>query len=215
MNAPPGPGRPKDDTLVERRRAAILRHAIHHFARAGYAKADLDAIAADVGCAKGTLYRYFQHKQDLFQNAVDAVMHGLLEATSRETREDPVEQLEDGVRAYLRYFDEHPEYVELLILERAEFRDRRKPTYFEHRDANAGRWRERLSQMMDSGRLRRMPPERALDVIGNLLYGTIFTNYFAGRTGSLELQVEDVLDVLFHGLLSPHAAERRRDPEGG
>jgi len=33
--------------------------------------------------------------------------------------------------------------VELLILERAEFRDRKKPTYFEHRDAHVHRWRSR------------------------------------------------------------------------
>jgi AcrR family transcriptional regulator len=200
------PGRPKDEALAARRRGEILDQAVRHFARSGYANADLDAVAADVGCAKGTLYRYFPSKEALFHAAVDSVMQGLLAATSSSASRDPLGQLEDAVRAYLKYFDAHPEYVELLIQERAEFRDRKKPTYFEHRDANRGRWKRRLRELMDDGRIRRMPPERALDVIGNLLYGTIFTNYFAGRRGSHEGQVADILTVLFHGLRLPEKA---------
>ena len=198
------------DDPAERRRAQILHHAIRHFARSGYAGADLDAIAADVGCAKGTLYRYFEHKQHLFQCAVDAVMQGLIDATSTPPRDDPIEWLEDGLRAYLAYFDEHHEYVELLMLERAEFRDRAKPSYFEHRAANAERWIGCFQALMDEGRIRRMRPETALAVIGNLLYGTIFTNYFAGRSGRVELTAEGLIDVLFHGLLGADSGRRRQ-----
>jgi AcrR family transcriptional regulator len=208
--APQPPNPP--EALAERRRAEILHHAIRHFARSGYAKADLDAVAADVGCAKGTLYRYFQNKQDLFQSAVDHVMRGLLEATSTPEREDPIDQLEDGVRAYLAYFEAHPEYVELLMLERAEFRDRPKPSYFEHRAANAERWIGRLQELIDKGRIRQMRPEAALAVIGNLLYGTIFTNYFAVRSERFELTAGDLIDVLLHGLLDADAAQRRGRP---
>jgi len=204
-----GRGRPRDEGLAARRRAEILRHAIRHFARDGYAGADLDAIAADAGCSKGTLYRYFASKEALFHSGVDTVMQGLLEATAPVEGEDPVAAIEDGVRAYLAYFDKHPEYVEMLILERAVFRDRKKPTYFEYRDANAHRWQERFEALIDAGRFRAVPPERILDVLGNLVYGTAFTNYFAGRRSSLDQQVEDILDVLFHGLLAPEKPDRR------
>ena len=44
------------------------------------------------------------------------------------------------------------------------------------------------------------------DVLCDLLYGTRFTNYFAGRRKPLAQQVADVTDVLFHGLLTPHEA---------
>src|SRR5918993_1105683 len=77
-------------------------------------------------------------------------------------------------RSCLAYFDAHPQYVELLIQERAVFPGREKATYFEHKDANRGRWLLRFQEMMNHGTLRQMPAERALDVIGDLLYGTIF-----------------------------------------
>lgn len=210
----PQPGRPKDAALAARRRDEILRHAIVHFARHGYACADLDAIAADIGCAKGTLYNYFRTKADLFQRSVDLVMHGLLDATNASDSDDPLQQIEDAVRAYLAYFDAHPEYIELLIQERAAFRDRVKPTYFEHREANRERWRPRLRSLMNQGRLRQMPPDRLLDVVGDLLYGTIFTNHFAARRKTLEQQASDVLDVILVGLLTPEEAARRRSKQG-
>ena len=198
-------GRPKDETLAARRRTEILRHAIAHFSRFGFSNADLDAIAADVGCAKGTIYRYFENKEDLFHRAVHLVMDELLAATLASPSDEPLEQLEHAIRLYLTYFDAHPEYVELLIQERAVFPAREKATYFEHRDANRGRWAPRVEELIARGTLRRVPVERVLDVIGDLLYGTIFTNYFAGRRKTLEQQVADVTDVLFHGLLTPEA----------
>ena len=207
-------GRPKDEGLAARRRTEILRHAIAHFSRSGFSNADLDAIAADVGCAKGTIYRYFENKEDLFHRAVQLVMEELLAATLAAPSDEPLEQLEHAIRSYLAYFDAHPEYVELLIQERAVFPAREKATYFEHRDANRGRWTPRVEQMMAKGELRRMPADRVLDVIGDLLYGTIFTNYFAGRRKTLERQVADVTDVLFHGLLTPQEAPGRAGKTG-
>jgi AcrR family transcriptional regulator len=206
----PGPGRPKDDALAARRREEILRHAIRHFARDGYSDADLDAVAADVGCAKGTLYRYFENKADLFRQAVDLVMRELLAATSASDSDDPLELIEHAIRAYLAYFDAHPEYVELLIQERAAFRDREKPTYFAYCESGTQRWTPRHEALMEAGRMRRVPVQRVHDVIGDLLYGTIFTNYFTGRRKSLDQQVADVLDVLFNGLLTPEEMERRK-----
>ncbi len=51
--------------------------------------------------------------------------------------------------------------------------------------------------------------ERILDVIGDLMYGTMFTNYFAGRNRSPEDQAADILDIAFHGILSDSERSRR------
>ena len=52
----------------------------------------------------------------------------------------------DELRA--AYFAERPEYVELLILERAEFKDRQKPTYFVYRDADTARHQEVVRRLI-------------------------------------------------------------------
>jgi hypothetical protein len=49
-------------------------------------------------------------------------------------------------------------------------------------------------------------------VIGNLLYGAIFTNYFAGRKESFETQARDIIDVAYWGILSDAERSRRQAP---
>ena len=47
-----------------------------------------------------------------------------------------------------------------------------------------------------------MPVERITDVLSDLVYGTMFTNYFTGNQKPFEAQAKDILDVVFHGILS-------------
>ncbi len=177
--------------------------AVQHFARHGYPQTDLDAVAAELGCAKGTLYRYFPSKAELFSEAADFVMRGLTEAVVPLDGMGPIEQVKAGIRGYLAYFEENPAFIELLMQERAEFKDRRTPTFFRYSELMRERWRPVLRGLMEGGRFRRRPLDRVQDVIGNVLYGVIFTNHFAGRRRTLEEQADDVIDVLFHGLLGP------------
>ena len=206
----PARGRPKDESLPERRRGQILDAATAVFARDGYPNADVQVMADRLQISKGTVYRYFPSKQELFFAAVDRGLRRLHEAvtTAGDAVADPLDRMAAAILAYLAFFKGCPELVELLILERAEFRDRKKSVYFEHRDARVGPWRAQLQDLIAAGRLRAVPVERIVDVLGDLLYGTMFTNHFAGRHKPHEAQAEDILDVVFHGILSD--SERRR-----
>lgn len=160
-------------------------------------------MADAVGIGKGTVYRYFPTKQDLFLAAVDRGMHHLRETVDQavEHLDDPLDQVSRGIETYLAFFSEHPELVELIIQERAAFRDRVRPTYFVHREANIGRWNELFGDLIESGRVRDLPPTQITDVISNLVYGTMFTNFFAGGSRTFEQQAREILDVVFHGIL--------------
>jgi AcrR family transcriptional regulator len=197
-------GRPPVQGLIERRRREILDVAARIFAERGYAKSDLQIVADELGLGKGTLYRYFPTKRDLFLAAADRSMARLSEHIHSVVDKiaDPLERIKVAIRSYLEFFDEHPEYIELIIQERAEFKDRKKPTYFAHRDANIGPWRELVRGLIKSGRIRNVPVDRVTDVMNYALYGTIFTNHFAGRKQTLERQTRDVLDILLNGMLS-------------
>ena len=211
------PGRPPVPGLVERRREEILDAAAKLFAERTYADTDTQLLADRLGVGKGTIYRYFPTKETLFLAAVDRAMRRLSAQVQSDVAPtvDPLDRITRAIRSYLRFFEENPNLVELLIQERAQFRDRKKPTYFAHRDANVGPWKELFERLMAAGRVRRMPVRRILDTLSDVLYGTIFTNYFAGRKRSFEVQTEDVVDVFFGGILSDreHAHRKARDWE--
>ena len=50
----------------QRVREALIESAAGHFARHGLDRANINTIALEAGCAKGTVYNYFQSKEDLF-----------------------------------------------------------------------------------------------------------------------------------------------------
>jgi len=131
---------------------------------------------------------------------------------ARTTVSDPLDQIVEAMAAYLGFFDEHPELAELLIQERAVFRDRKKPTYFEHREANIGRWRDLFAGLIADGRVRNMSVEQITNVFSNLGYGTMFTNFFAGRQKSLPVQAREIVDVVFHGILTDCERSRPASP---
>ncbi len=196
-------GRPRVEGLLERRREEILAEATRSFARRGYPGTDLQAIADALGMGKGTVYRYFPSKEALFLAAADRGMTLLrrrIDAEAARAR-DPLDKIVRATHVYLRFFDAHPEIVELFVQERAEFRDRKRPTYFAHRDASLGPWRSVLRGLMAGGRIRAMPVDRIADVFNAALYGAIFANYFEGRRRPPDRQAREILDVIFHGIL--------------
>jgi AcrR family transcriptional regulator len=187
----------------EVRRCAIIAAAAQLFAELGYSQCEMDRLAATLKIAKGTLYLYFTSKEELFCACVDDGMRRLqttLHAVAA-AEEDPLDKIAAGIFAYLKFFDEHSYYAELLIQERAIFRNRKRPSYFEHRDSNRGVWRTLYQDLMAAGRIRNdLPVERILDTIGNLLYGSMFTNHFIGKSTSLADQFDAIWKVIMSGL---------------
>src|SRR5205823_6342001 len=126
------PCRPSPEDLWASRTAEILDAAARLFAKHGYADTDTQLLADKLGVGKGTLYRYFPSKSKLFLAAADRVMRALREQINANMKgiKDPLDQIAVAVRTCLVFCEDHPEFVELLLQERAQFKDRKKPTYF-------------------------------------------------------------------------------------
>jgi AcrR family transcriptional regulator len=193
------------------RREAILDAATDLFARFGYSDAVTKDLAEKLQVGKGTIYRYFPSKHELFLAAADRVMRRLREHIDSTIAPvvDPVDRIEAGTYAFMEFFANHPKFVELLILERALFKDRNTPTYMLHRERNQARWHDLYKALIIEGRIREMPVERITTVFMDLAYGTIFTNYFTGRCQSPKDQARDIVDVVFRGILGDSERLRR------
>jgi AcrR family transcriptional regulator len=198
-----GRGRPRDPSLHARRRTEILRAASACFARRGYPRTDVQHVADALGVGKGTVYRYFPTKRTLFLGCVDRHMGGLLaEMTAMaDADRDPLALIAAAFRAYLAYFNRHREFTELLIQERAEFRDRNRPNYRRFLEAGLKPWHVFYARLMAKGIVRRMPVSRITDTTSSLLYGAVLTRLYTGRPKSLTAMTSDLVDIVFHGIL--------------
>ena len=210
-NAVRKPGRPKDPDLELRRKAEILAVAASVFARTGYAETDVQVVADQVGVGKGTIYRYFPTKKELFLAAVDQGLNELMHVVDAVILNEalrPLERFAGAMRAYLTFFAARPEMVELFIQERAAFRDRHQPLYFAPKfDERCEATDRFVLGLIESGILRNLRLEHLRDVLSDLLYGTILTNSFTGRKSDPSAQTDVILNIVFLGILGDR--ERR------
>src|SRR4051795_7407733 len=108
------------DEDVLARKEEILHTATELFAEHGFSDAITQSLADRLGVGKGTIYRHFPSKRDLFLAAADRVMQRMRERidTSVGGVDDPLERIARAIRGFLAFFSDHPEFVELLIQER-------------------------------------------------------------------------------------------------
>ena len=77
------------------KRLAILEQAIRTFAELGFRGTDVQVIADRAGVGKGTVYRYFQNKNELFWATTFEVFLRLEQylSAAMEDVEDPIAKL--------------------------------------------------------------------------------------------------------------------------
>lgn len=77
--------KPKWNRRKDARPVEILNAAIDVFAEKGFAAARLDEVAQRAGVVKGTLYRYFETKEELFKAVVHQTLAAHLETVERSS----------------------------------------------------------------------------------------------------------------------------------
>ncbi|OBG31729.1 TetR family transcriptional regulator [Mycobacterium sp. E3198] len=103
------------------RRGQILEAATRAFARGGFAKTGLDAIAAEAGVTPVILYRHFASKADLYREVIESANNRLREATGTDDFDDATIPAlvraagadPDAFRLLFRYAAREPEFRDM------------------------------------------------------------------------------------------------------
>jgi AcrR family transcriptional regulator len=77
----------------EQRRTAILRAAFQWFATHGIDNVRLDDIARDAGISKGSIYRYFPNKDQLFEETVAFALDEMVEKSGAASGADATAEM--------------------------------------------------------------------------------------------------------------------------
>lgn len=211
MNVTQNPKKPSvDDTRIDdshaRRSDEILSAAVELFAKQGFAATEVQQIADRAGVGKGTVYRHFINKDKLFLAAADLGLRQLKNALNEASVgiESPVERLRVGVSVFLQFFRTHPEFVELMIQERAHFRDRESPTFFGRKDEEMTcQWRTEFQSLIDQGVYRPMPVEHLMDFVEQSLFGAVLVHFLGRRDPATAADGQRVADLILQGIAVP------------
>jgi len=110
------PARVNDPEGVQR---DILKVATEEFSKQGYSGARVDAIAARTRASKRMIYYYFGGKEALYVRVLEEAYRKIrtVEAGLHLERLDPVAALRRLTEHTFDYYNDHPEFVRLVMIE--------------------------------------------------------------------------------------------------
>lgn len=102
-------------TRSDERRNAIISVSIDLFVKHGLGETSVDKIANTVGIGKGTFYKYFKDKNDLFIQCADTIFHKMYRNVWQEIKNerDMFRRLARRGEAFLESF---PEWIDMMNL---------------------------------------------------------------------------------------------------
>ncbi len=188
---------------TEKKRRLILETALKVFAREGFAETDVQVIADLAKVGKGTIYRHFGNKRELFLATARHCVEQLGEFIREQVKEDPsaVKMLREVALSYARYYELHPEAVEIMIQERASFREQVYPTHLMYRAETRADFEAFLSDAIRRGELREIDVADVTNAFADLLYGSVVSGCLEGSKGSLLHRVNRAFEIFLNGLL--------------
>jgi TetR/AcrR family fatty acid metabolism transcriptional regulator len=119
---------------------AILDAAVRVFARKGFYHARVSEIAREAGVADGTIYLYFQNKDDilisLFEDGMRTVIERVRSEIEKET--DPLQKIKCFARAHLSLIEDNKDMAEIIQVELRQsnkfMKEYRNEKFFEYID---------------------------------------------------------------------------------
>ena len=213
------PAKPSPQALKKQRR--ILTQALHVFAKEGFRNADVQIIADLSGVGKGTVYRHFGNKEQLFLATGKFCVEQMSEFVEQQlggSDQLPVLIEEIGVPALLRkiirscaeFYQKHPQAIEIMIQERAEFRETVYPTHLMLREEKRSGLDKIIQAGIDRGELRPTNAKHASDAYADLLFGSMINGCLMGQKTKLVERVDNAIELFLNGLVASEKTTRAK-----
>lgn len=183
----------------------------------GFSRTTTKEIARIADCSEGSLYNYFQGKDDLFDKVIQSMIPGLINALAqllqRQGTRTVKENLADVAFEALSFFDVSTSLTAAMVAEPQVLARHREEQH--HRNRGPHRANEILGNYLLAeqklGRVRpNINPYRAADLLCGACFQHGHHRVFLDVQESPEERqqfVDGLLDALFHGLLPEEKPE--------
>ncbi len=201
-----------DPTLTPKKRETrkrILQTATKVFATEGIRNADVQVIADMARVGKGTIYRHFGNKEKLFLAVANFNLDQLTEyVTAAVTEFESIATvLRDVAVACAEFYQQYPECVEIMIQERAEFRESVFPSHLMRRAESRAGMEDLFRRGVESGELLPINAVEAVEAYSDMLYGLLVCGCLDGTRHTLVQRARRATEFFLKGVCSASAVE--------
>jgi AcrR family transcriptional regulator len=192
----------------ERTSRAIVDAAYDLIVEQGYAATSMRQIADKVGVALGSIYNHFPSKEDVFV-AIIQEWHPLFQIVPllNTVEGQNVEAFaRNAAHTLIAELGQHPEFLNLLLIEIVEFKGEHAPVVFEKMLPMIEQLAQRLSNLQ--GNMRAIPQFVLVRAFLGMFFSYFLTELLLNRTVFMETQANALdyfVDIFLHGILTPEA----------
>lgn len=194
----------------EAKRLALVDAALAVFSRVGFAAAKIDDVAEEAGVSKGTVYLYFDSKEQLFEGMVKAKMLPMLNNAPGLVI-DPDQSSTDRLKQHLRFFytkvldSDRRQIMRLIMSEGPNFPDLAEFYYTNVLSRGQAMINAIIQQGIENGEFRNMSGHGLMHnvVAGALAVGMWKQVFDRFQPIDLDAYYDTHLDLILNGLRAP------------
>ena len=193
------------------KRNALVQAVLHVFSEEGVEGLTMDNVAQAAGVAKGTLYAYFESKQDLLKTAIEAGIAPLVEELGHLLESDlrPDEKLKSLTLRHLSYCEEHRNFFRILVHDRQAEQERIR----RHRSGLYTDFLEKTARViangMDLGLFRRANPLLVAGMLIESNIAVIHQRLQSENPATVEEDAKMITDTFLFGIASDPLIDKR------
>jgi len=187
----------------------IIEAAVRVFARKGYFNARVSDIAREAGIAAGTIYLYFDTKEEILITLFRDKMAGFVETVRQAIAEehDAVAKLRRLVRLHFQILEENPELAEVV---QVELRQGQK-LFRGPANQEIAAYFALIASVLEEGAVAgRFSADLPVKVATKMLFGAMdqmATSWVLGKRGyHLVSTADTVVDIFLQGVAAPGRA---------
>jgi len=200
-------GRKKSEHIRE----AIVRGAAEVFSSREFHEVLTDDIAEHVGVGKGTLYRYFRSKEELYLAAIGDSLRELHASVTAVLADDAplVPTIERLVRTLIAYFWERRDFFVLMHRLEPKLKAKERSEWRQRRDEIVDLLRRRIDRAVQRGEIARVHARVATEALLGMIRGACVYRQPSDRREDV---AQTIVQLFLHGIASTAAQEQPATP---
>ncbi|MBT3254349.1 MAG: TetR/AcrR family transcriptional regulator [Candidatus Marinimicrobia bacterium] len=187
-----------------RNKEDILKAAVHLFAQKGFAETKLEDVAALAEFGKGTLYNYFENKDDLLLSAFDYAVGNVLDFLYDQLSSvwDPLERIRLIANSQFNYYRDNTDFMNVIMTNHQvlrnhacsvevfnRFQDLKKLVVIE------------MQAAIDAGQLRPGNAQHYASYLSGMIHGQV-RSLNVGDMQMDEMYADEIIDIFLNGAKS-------------
>lgn len=193
--------RTKEDVVEAFRKQSICDAAMRVVARKGMKDVTVQDIADEAGLAKGTIYSYFQSREEILDLTMENATASLVEKLGIACRECRTfrEVLEQRVRTQLHHFDDNRDFFRIYLAMAEPFGERRlkqHPTY----QTYLAQIQKLVRAAIERGEIRDGNVERLSIAISSVVRDIVLHRMIEREPPPLEDDVQFAVEFVMRGI---------------